>query len=339
MIARLWCKLQLFSGLLLVLLVYQSPLAIGQEVVSTDRGSVFTSGKLRFKFADVEQGREILRADDDFMTRLSTFDLQSRVRTTDQVSFQVYKTFVDGHVVAWDDQQVDVVKRALSACSDSLASIAVPNLPVVQFIKTSGREESGAAYTRSNAIILTQQQLSGSQASLEKLILHELFHVISRANPELRDQLYKILGFTRSSEIRLPETLRDRRITNPDAPITQHVLKVNLADEKEVFVAPVLFANSEYDPQKVRSMFGYLTFKLMQVEKAEDGNWHASLNAEQPVMHDPSLADFQRQIGRNTGYIIHPEEILADNFAELMQNNFDLPDTWILDKMKLLLLK
>jgi hypothetical protein len=29
------------------------------------------------------------------------------------------------------------------------------------------------------------------------------------------------------------------------------------------------------------------------------------------------LRQFAEQVGRNTGYIIHPEEILAENFAQL----------------------
>ena len=36
----------------------------------------------------------------------------------------------------------------------------------------------------------------------------------------------------------------------------------------------------------------------------------------QPVLLDPEdLPDYHRRIGRNTNYIIHPDEILADNFA------------------------
>ena len=31
-------------------------------------------------------------------------------------------------------------------------------------------------------------------------------------------------------------------------------------------------------------------------------------------------ADFQRQIKDNTSYIIHPDEVLADNFSFLMQD-------------------
>jgi hypothetical protein len=39
-------------------------------------------------------------------------------------------------------------------------------------------------------------------------------------------------------------------------------------------------------------------------------------------------------VGRNTQYIIHPEEILADNFALLVLGETSIPSPVILEKMK-----
>jgi hypothetical protein len=39
-------------------------------------------------------------------------------------------------------------------------------------------------------------------------------------------------------------------------------------------------------------------------------------------------------VGRNTNYIIHPEEILAENFALLMMDKHDVPSPEILKKMQ-----
>jgi len=41
-----------------------------------------------------------------------------------------------------------------------------------------------------------------------------------------------------------------------------------------------------------------------------------ALREGEPVLLAVSaVSGFSEQVGRNTGYIIHPEEILADNFA------------------------
>jgi hypothetical protein len=47
-----------------------------------------------------------------------------------------------------------------------------------------------------------------------------------------------------------------------------------------------------------------------------------------------NVSGFFEQIGKNTKYIIHPEEILADNFALLFLGNKDVPSPEIIRKMK-----
>jgi len=46
---------------------------------------------------------------------------------------------------------------------------------------------------------------------------------------------------------------------------------------------------------------------------------------------------FLEQIGMNTTYIMHPEEILAENFTFLVQGKKGLPTPEILRKMKLIM--
>jgi len=43
----------------------------------------------------------------------------------------------------------------------------------------------------------------------------------------------------------------------------------------------------------------------------------AELGSPPRLYRTAELGNFFEQIGRNTAYIIHPEEILADNFAQL----------------------
>ena len=42
---------------------------------------------------------------------------------------------------------------------------------------------------------------------------------------------------------------------------------------------------------------------------------------------------FLEQVGRNTQYIIHPEEILADNFALLILKEQNIPSPQVLQRM------
>ena len=48
---------------------------------------------------------------------------------------------------------------------------------------------------------------------------------------------------------------------------------------------------------------------------------------------------FYDKIGLNTKYIIHPEEILADNFVILVQGKTDIPSPEIIESMRNILAK
>ena len=45
------------------------------------------------------------------------------------------------------------------------------------------------------------------------------------------------------------------------------------------------------------------------------------------------MPGYAAQIGDNTKYIIHPEEILADNFVFLLDGRIDLPTPRVVEAM------
>ena len=55
----------------------------------------------------------------------------------------------------------------------------------------------------------------------------------------------------------------------------------------------------------------------------------------QPHLLDAEkTASYHEQIGKNTRYIIHPDEILADNFVHLVNQTKDLPSPKIVASMR-----
>lgn len=308
------CCLLLWTGVVHAQSVGEDPIAIG---------------KLRFKFATVDAAQATLAAPDEFLNRLSEFDIKSRMQTSAPGSLEEYVAFVAREVRDWKPSQIDRVSSVLNDLNPKLAKLQLAQPIDVMIIQTTGREESGAAYTRSCSIILTSTQIEMPKAGLGKLILHELFHVLSRRDPVLRDKLYAIIGFQKTMQIQLPKEWMSRRITNPDAPVIEHVIRVQISEGQQQFVAPVLYSSSDYDPEIAISMFEYLQFGLMQVENTAENQYQAVLRDGQPVMHPNTLPDFRRQIGANTQHIIHPEEVLADNFSQWILGTKDLPDPWI----------
>lgn len=79
----------------------------------------------------------------------------------------------------------------------------------------------------------------------------------------------------------------------------------------------------------------------MVVEKSGDSqNFRAVFEGSSPkLVGMERVSGFMEQVGRNTDYIIHPEEILADNFALLVLNGHDVASPEILRKIRELLMR
>jgi hypothetical protein len=180
------------------------------------------------------------------------------------------------------------------------------------------------------------QALTDSR-ELEKLLAHEIFHVVSRNKPELKRTLYAAIGFEPCGEVVLPPALAARKMTNPDAPVNEHCIEVQV-DGASVWGMPILLSRQErFDPAAGMPFFGYLTLWMLLVER--DGA------SPRPLLRDgaPVLVPFNRvsgladKIGRNTGYVIHAEEILASNFELLVQGAPNAPSPEVLERIRAVL--
>ena len=285
-----------------------------------------------FVFASVEQGQSVLTTRDDFIERMSGFDRAARVKTDQPVSEEEFMRFVRTNVLAWSDQEKATVNAAIEELRPSLDTLALPLPKTILLVRTTGREEGGQQYTRSNAIMLNASILrSGPGKALKQAIAHELFHVLSRSNPEMRERCYAAIGFKPCAEVTLPATLGLPRLTDPDAPKNNHYIEVSVAG-REVEAIPLLYSQSmNYDVQKGGEFFAYVEFKFLTAPRRAGPPAFSSPEAQ---WVDPNqLSGFFEQIGTNTQYIIHPEEILADNFSLLVRGERGASRT-ILDKLK-----
>ena len=90
------------------------------------------------------------------------------------------------------------------------------------------------------------------------------------------------------------------------------------------------------DVKRGGEFFEYLQLRFLVVEKdTGSGNFMAAPAGSSPrLVGEQHVSGFMEQVGRNTNYIIHPEEILAENFALLVlkENNVASPE--ILRKMR-----
>lgn len=293
-----------------------------------------------FIFASEEEGRALLTMSDDFIENMSPLDRAIRMRSENPVSKEQFLKFVGNNVASWDNEDKEVIRRMLDSLSGKFELYA-PYLPdKIYMIRTTGNEEGGAAYTRGNAIVFPRRLIMTDVVSLYKLISHELFHVITRQNKKLKDDLYSIIGFGTCPPYNLPGTLKNRRITNPDAPLNDHCIRVKAA-EKEVIVLPLLYSQVDtYSKNNGEELFDYLQTAFLTVAWVKKGQKPVMLKEREMTLYkEEELQGFYEQIGMNTDYTIHPEEILADNFAYLFLGVTEMESPQIIDKMKKVLKK
>jgi len=289
------------------------------------------------RFASPDEARQILTAKDAFTSSMSRFDLQCRLKTDKDVSLDDWKHFTAEHVRAWEANEIATVSGSLARLKTPIADLRLPLPSVIQLIRTTGDEENNAAYTRDNAIVLPKRVLSYDQTQLDRLLAHELFHLLSRHDGAVRARLYKIIGFEVCEPIEVPASLASRRVTNPDAPLVDCTIKLSAKDGATVVGAPVLYSQTkDYDAKSGKSLFQSFVFRLMVVERQrENGPWRPVLKNGQPVVTNPREEQaFLDKIGQNTNYIIHPDEILADNFVRLVLHDQNVPTPRIIDEMR-----
>lgn len=373
------------------------------------------------KFATVEEGRELLGRHDIYVRSLGPLEMQIRLRSAEPVDIETFIQHVQEQVLPWEEEELARMVPVAKSLAEKLSEYEIPLPESMYLIRTTGKDESDAAYTRGAAIVLPRRRRPLKPQSLERLLAHELFHVLSRHNPELRQRLYAIIGFQPCNSIELPESIAPRRITNPDAPTIDYYVTiqravdeqtvdepsgdestmdkddvptesgetgVNSTDSSEadspeaddapeqppetepddsqasevagdvveeneepteksedgetprremVNVVPILLCDrGEYDPKRQR-LFDYLQFRLMAVYRAS-GTWRPLLMDGQPQLIDGRHSEsYRERIGENTNYIIHPDEILADNFVHLVMRTSDLKSPEIVEQMRSIL--
>jgi len=158
-------------------------------------------------FATASEAAEILTRKDDFIQRLSAFDRAARMKTDRTVSAEEFLAFVKASVSSWTDAEKGKVEAAIGQIRPALEALPLPLPKTIALLKTTGAEEGQAFYTRDTAIVFPEGQLTAANPPLEKTIAHELFHILSRENPAMREALYQAIGFTACAEVQLETSL------------------------------------------------------------------------------------------------------------------------------------
>ncbi len=233
-----------------------------------------------------------------------------------------YRAFLAEDVSRFSESEILYVQKAFREIFELCNRLEPSIFPrQIQLIKTKARHYgAGVFYTRERCIVIPADALQTLDAtSFKEVMLHEVFHIFSRYQSAKRDSLYALIGFQKLLQpLNIPAAVAEKRLLNPDGIDCNYAIRLQIHSDSILLAVPLIVSNADtYLPGREK-YFEYIRFGLYPVVPAE-GSYRVIARPDgYSPLNTNELPDFLRQIGDNTLYIIHPDEILADNFKWLV---------------------
>lgn len=181
-----------------------------------------------------------------------------------------------------------------------------------------------------------------SPAITEMLVWHEVWHVISRNNPDLRRKMYALIGFkVLDEEIDIPDEVRKHILCNPD--VERHDSYATFTINGKPTDCMLMLYAKEDEYQKGKDLNSYLASPEGYWLLALDSQTHKPYRDESGkwvVYNCTEASDFEEIMSNgNTTYCDDPEECMADNFTSAIMNDPEVPNQKLLQDIRTLLQK
>ena len=282
-----------------------------EEVSETSETSEPREVKLAYRFASAQEGEALKLSSDIFFDNLSQSDIDFRLQKKNG-TVEELKAFTAQQILDFTEEEKETVAatvaRLEALCREKEIRLPIPD--EIIFVRTTMAEEGdAAAYTHGTQIYLGEWILAlmGSKDKSHQhagvtFLAHELFHCLTRCNPEFRADLYAMIGFTIEPEDYVfPEEVKHLLISNPDVEhFNAHAPFLIHGEEKECVV---IYRVSHPFEKAGDDMFALGQVCLVPVDDLST------------VYLQEEAENFYDVFGRNTNYVIDPEEAMADNFS------------------------
>ena len=283
------------------------------------------------KFVDAKQAAVMLSTPDKNTDNWGKFDVEARMGrpgATRSDLLEKIKTFTRDFTEADKDSLVKAFTIMDKNLTDMNLLLPLPKEFIL--VKTTMEEEGGAAaYTRENIICVGEDALKKISAErMAVLLAHETFHILTRNNPGFRKAMYSIIGFNiLDKEIKFSKDVTEKRISNPDVNRYDSYAMLTVDGVKKPYTM-VIYSDRDY---KGGSFFDYMKIGLIPLDK---NNEPVKENCSTVIVPLEKATDFYAHVGKNTDYVINPEECLADNFSiAVCGANKKLPNPEIVERI------
>ncbi|MDB4443609.1 hypothetical protein N9157_03770 [Saprospiraceae bacterium] len=278
----------------------------------------------------LKAGNAIIKDEmENFFSLITPLDISIQIKKNFEVEtsrneiIKEYKSFLKKDVLNFSKEEMEYVngvfKEAYEMCNKVSTSIFPKE---IKLIKTHANHYGhGAYYTRENCIIIPKDELDlrNKEGFLETMF-HEISHIYTRFHPEKQRALYKLIGFSNignMSNLLIKEELKSRILLNPDGINFAYHIELKEKSGRPYSAIPIIKSNETRYIESKNDFFNYIDFSLYKisiqhgVQVKTDAEGNSTINMD-------NVPNFFEKITSNTDYIIHPDEIIADNFMYLM---------------------
>ena len=279
---------------------------------------------ININYSSREEGKYLISLHDTYINNLTPFDLEARCGFKDATKYD-YLLLCRDNVLNWTDDEVSKINVIFMEIDSKFKQhgMAIPYIENINLVKTTSLEEGGAmGYTRGYTIYLAENTLNKPDGSIREIITHELFHVLTRSSLSFKQEMYSIIGFTALDKA-VDLTNLNRRssfVSNPDVSNLCSYIELKDQDEEKHRLMMTTLASCYYHGG---SFFKYIQPYFLEL----DIKCNVMTNEENYPFIEPIYGkyyqEFIRKVGRNTGYMVNPEEILAENFRMAVLGEID----------------
>ena len=273
--------------------------------------------KIPHNYASAKNGRELLLANTEYYENFTQNDIDFRLQRSGGTLEELLEASIS-EISDFNFIEKYIVNRRIAKMARTLEKngYELPQIDEIVFVKTDMTVEMGASgYTHGTEVYLNSTNIRfslipGAGEYFNKLLWHELFHCLTRYNPEFRAQMYGLIHFTvADSDYELPPCVKDYRISNPD--VEHHDSYATfIIDNQEIDCFTAWITTKNYAEVQT-AIYDYNTTALIPIDGTD-------------TYYVPEQAsNFDDVFGTNTGYVIDPEECMADNFAFAMLYGID----------------
>lgn len=278
-----------------------------------------TTGKIKYHFADRKEAVECYLANDEYLSGFSKCELQYKLNNKNG-TIEELKEYGASQMLEYSDEEKEAIKKLIQDMETDLAKnkYTLPPTDEIVLIKSTQNEEGGSgAYTHKTHIYFGDYWIEGltSDDPEEKMwakqtMWHELFHCLTRNNPDFRKKMYSIIHFTiNDKDFEIPPAVYEKYISNPDVEHHNSYASFNINGEmKDCYTA--LIALKPYE--NVDDNF----FDCM-------GTALVPIDGSNTFYLPEDASNFWDVFGENTEYVIDPEECMAENFSYAMTYGLD----------------